>query len=42
MADKEIILRGLENLKTKLNNASGGILQKYKETIGVLDENNKQ
>ena len=28
MADKEIILRGLENLKTKLNNASGGLFQR--------------
>lgn len=45
MADKEIILRGLENLKTKLNNASGGLFQRLenlKIENGKLKEKNKK
>lgn len=45
MADKEIILRGLENLKTKLNNASGGLFQRLENLEienGKLKEKNKK
>lgn len=41
MTDKEIILRGLENLKTKMNNASGGLFQRL-ENLEVENEKLKQ
>lgn len=45
MADKEIILRGLENLKTKMNNASGGLFQRLENLEvenGKLKQKNKK
>lgn len=45
MADKEIILRGLENLKTKMNNASGGLfrrLENFEIKNGKLKQKNKK
>lgn len=45
MTDKEIILRGLENLKTKMNNASGGLFQRLENLEiknGKLKQKNKK
>lgn len=45
MTDKEILLRGLENLKTKMNNASGGLFQRLENLEiknGKLKQKNKK